>query len=65
MSELDADQSPNYPKSILPSRYDLSRSQGAQWSYLLKPRQQGEVHITSRGKQLAFAVGHVKFFPSI
>ena len=64
---MDKDNSCDYPPSLIPKDYDWDRAtvgvgakkRGAEWSYMLSPRQEGEVHFNTCGKQLVISAGHV------
>lgn len=42
-----------------PNAYDVQKSEGQSWEYLLGPRKMGSMGSLSRGKQLAIWAGHV------
>ncbi|KAK7696051.1 hypothetical protein QCA50_000692 [Cerrena zonata] len=50
-----------FPQQLMPSKFDRKRAAGQDWEYMLSPRQEGEVHVNYRGKQLVLAAGHHAF----
>ena len=58
--ELDALSEPVHPAlRCYPNPYDITKSAGKPWEYLLEPRKMELVGSISRGKQLAIWAGHV------
>ena len=52
------------PPGFVPNIYDVERSQGQPWNYLLRPHMPGEIYMTSRGKESIIIAGLVsKFAP--
>lgn len=58
--DLDAATSlGDFPEFLLPNAWDTKRAKGKDYEYLMRPRKPGAVHVATRGKGLAIAVGHV------
>ncbi|KAH9943679.1 hypothetical protein B0H21DRAFT_695410 [Amylocystis lapponica] len=46
------------PAEFQPNKFDMERSAGQPWAYLLKPLHDGEVVVQTRGKELFLAAGY-------